>query len=239
MVNAIAVQTAQAACLSALSNIIAQYFTAIQAQVFNSSLHSPKNNSLADPSQNNVSFSLELAPLAKYVTYGILNTPLNCLWQEYLEHKFPAQQPAAVKGKQKKRKPVKKSSKWRNTAVKFGLDQTVGAAGNIAFFALTHGLLNGASMAEITQSIIQVRKAVPWDMSKKNKRNINHSNFQDSWSIYISGLMIWPLVSFISFVLLPVERRVLFGSAAGVAWGVYLSLVAMGSKTGETASHQH
>lgn len=137
--------------------------------------------------------------------YGILNTPLNCLWQEYLERKFPGE---------KAGKPVKENPKapgetnLQNLAIKFALDQTVGAAGNILFFIVVQGLLRGASMSAIRQSVID-----------------------DSLSVYLSGLVIWPLVSLISFALLPVERRVVFGCVVGVAWGVYLSLVAMGGDT--------
>ena len=50
---------------------------------------------------------------------------------------------------------------------------------------------------------------------------------QDSLHIYKSGLVIWPLVSLIGFALLPVQHRVLFGCVIGIAWGVYLNLVAM------------
>lgn len=49
---------------------------------------------------------------------------------------------------------------------------------------------------------------------------------QDSYEIWTSGLLVWPAVSLISFIAVPAEKRVLFGSMVGVAWGVYLSLLA-------------
>ncbi|KND92707.1 PXMP2/4 family protein 3 [Tolypocladium ophioglossoides CBS 100239] len=182
MADSIAVQTAQAAGMSALSNIIAQYFAAYQTQS---------------------AFALELGALTRYVLYGILNTPLNCVWQEYLERKFPGQDAGRPAKQNDQRGHAAKNVK--NLVIKFGLDQTVGAAGNILFFTVVHGVLNGTPVSGIRQAIIQ-----------------------DSLSIYLSGLMIWPLVSLISFAMLPVERRVIFGCAAGVAWGVYLSLITMG-----------
>jgi protein Mpv17 len=40
----------------------------------------------------------------------------------------------------------------------------------------------------------------------------------------IAGLKVWPLVSFLSFSVVPVDQRVLFGSMFGFAWAIYLSL---------------
>lgn len=37
---------------------------------------------------------------------------------------------------------------------------------------------------------------------------------------------IWPVASIINFALVPVEKRIVFLSAVGLIWGVYLSVVA-------------
>jgi hypothetical protein len=44
--------------------------------------------------------------------------------------------------------------------------------------------------------------------------------------IYFSGMKLWPAVSLINFTLIPPERRIIFGSIAGVIWNIYLSLMA-------------
>ena len=49
---------------------------------------------------------------------------------------------------------------------------------------------------------------------------------QESVPLWIAGLKIWPLVSILSFTIIPVESRIVFGSVAGVVWGIYLSLFA-------------
>jgi len=38
------------------------------------------------------------------------------------------------------------------------------------------------------------------------------------------GYKFWPLISLISFVWVPVDKRVVFGCSVGVIWGIYLSL---------------
>ena len=175
MVGAIAVQTTQAAGMSAMSNIIAQYFAAYQAQVrcpFNF-WSSRTNYKIKAP------FSLELGALARYVLYGVLNTPLNCLWQEYLERKFPARdadQPAKGNKQQAHR-----GSNLKNLAVKFGLDQTVGAAGNILFFIVVQGILNGTPVSEIRQAILRVGRRLH-QLAAQNF--INRGDFR-TLSVYI------------------------------------------------------
>lgn len=45
-----------------------------------------------------------------------------------------------------------------------------------------------------------------------------------------AGQKLWPAVSILSFTIIPLEQRMLFGSVAGLFWGTYLSLIAASSK---------
>lgn len=49
---------------------------------------------------------------------------------------------------------------------------------------------------------------------------------QDTIPIIVAGYKIWPLASIVSFSLIPVEKRIVFLSAVGLVWGIYMSLVA-------------
>lgn len=42
----------------------------------------------------------------------------------------------------------------------------------------------------------------------------------------VAGYKIWPLVSLLSFTVIPVEQRTLVGSLVGLGWGVFLALKA-------------
>jgi hypothetical protein len=44
--------------------------------------------------------------------------------------------------------------------------------------------------------------------------------------IMLARLKFRPIVSTLLYTVVPLERRVVFGSACGVIWGVYLSLYA-------------
>lgn len=49
---------------------------------------------------------------------------------------------------------------------------------------------------------------------------------QETIPIIVAGYKIWPIASIISFSFIPVERRIVFLSAVGLCWGIYMSLVA-------------
>ena len=106
---------------------------------------------------------------------------------------------------------AKKQLNIRNTATKFLLDQTVGAAVNTTMFIMGIAMLRGQSWQ------------YGWEETKTG-----------FWPLVFAGQKLWPLVSIISLTLVPVERRMVFGSIIGVGWGIFLSLMA-GEKKHKTA----
>lgn len=46
-----------------------------------------------------------------------------------------------------------------------------------------------------------------------------------TWPMMKDGYKFWPAISLISFVWVPVDKRVVFGCSVGVVWGIYLSLM--------------
>ncbi|EMC94612.1 hypothetical protein BAUCODRAFT_149744 [Baudoinia panamericana UAMH 10762] len=105
--------------------------------------------------------------------------------------------------------PQKASKKLnvKNTAIKFSLDQTIGAAVNTLLFIAGIALLRGYSLARIQQDV--------------------HEQF---WPMIFAGQKLWPAVSVVQFTLVPFEYRTLVGSLVGLGWGVYLSLITGGQK---------
>jgi len=93
----------------------------------------------------------------------------------------------------------------KNTAIKFSLDQTLGAAANTVLFLAGIALLRGQSWAFIQSQVSE-----------------------QFWPMIFAGQKLWPAVSVLSFTVVPFEYRTLFGSIVGLFWGVYLSLVAGG-----------
>ncbi|KAK4569534.1 hypothetical protein LTR86_003297 [Recurvomyces mirabilis] len=112
--------------------------------------------------------------------------------------------PSTVSGQQEK---VKRSLNLRNTAIKFSLDQALGAAANTVLFIAGIALLRGHTLASI-QADVQ----------------------QQFWPMIFAGQKLWPLVSILQFTVVPFEWRTLVGSFVGLLWGVYLSLISGGSK---------
>ncbi len=119
MTSALINSTVQAAALAGFSNLLAQ---AIQAY------------------RTDQPLSLDYRTLLQFVIFSLMTTPPNVLWQEYLEETFPAGQ-IDDKGTKRLHK--------RNTAVKFVLDQILGAIVNSFFFIAGMGALKGKDSSTI------------------------------------------------------------------------------------------
>lgn len=190
----------------------------------------------------------------QFTLFSLLACPPNFVWQSWLEGQFPGYTESlapsekerlvddAVQGKTsgsvtnfngsvKKRdgengvtknkdegamteknttlSPAKASKRLnkKNTLIKFSLDQTIGAAVNTILFLVGIALLRGQS----------------WDFIYKQ---VTH----DFWPMIYAGQRLWPMVSVMQFTVVPFEYRQLVGSSVGLVWGVYLSLIAGGSK---------
>ncbi|PLB49197.1 hypothetical protein P170DRAFT_383857 [Aspergillus steynii IBT 23096] len=202
----------QATILNAISNLLAQ---------------------VIDQYQKDAPFTLNTLALLQFITYALIIVPINFSFQNWLESSFPGfptwqrlkpRKPTphpsldldmdgvaidilpSVKDKPipmfQPRKASQRSGTW-NFAMKFLLDQTVGSVGNIVLFVVLINLLKGVAWSRT------------WELVA-----------EDFEPIMIARLKYRPVVSTLMYTVVPVERRVVFGSACGVIWGVYLSLYA-------------
>lgn len=175
-----------------------------------------------------------------FLAFSIISCPPNYVWQTWLEAQFPgyadrlspkekeslvdetvagkgtATEKAGLTSRNEKKaaltsesapngQRVQKQLSIRNTAIKFLLDQSFGAAVNTIMFIMGISMLRGQSWQH------------GWEETKTG-----------FWPLVFAGQKLWPLVSIISLTLVPVERRMVFGSIVGVGWGIFLSLMAGG-----------
>jgi len=181
--------------------------------------------------------------MTHFILFSFMACPPNYLWQSWLEAQFPGYtqslSPAEKEefvddivtgrsttiesyGTMRKRGPdtheaksstdsprsqAKKKLNLRNTGIKFALDQTVGAAINTIMFLAGIGLLRGKSTGDVYLDVAE-----------------------QFWPLIAAGQKLWPAVSIISFTLVPVERRTLFGSLAGMVWNIFLTLASGGKR---------
>lgn len=130
------------------------------------------------------------------------------MWQSALENQFPTSVPVVTKaGEKKTTAKVETQTSKTNILVKFLLDQTIGALVNTLMFL--------AYMAYVNAT--QQGKADAWDAVVKECSD-------KTWPMMKDGYKFWPAISLISFVWVPVDKRVVFGCSVGVIWGIYLSL---------------
>ena len=138
--------------------------------------------------------NFDFAPVFHFTLFTVLNTPPNFLWQQFLEDTFPGQLVS---------KEGKTALNKQNTAIKFALDQSLGAVVNTLLFIAGIGAIKG-----------------------KDSATIMNDCQRDLGTIMASGLKLWPAVSLLNFIVVPVDKRLLVGSLVGVFWNIYLSLMA-------------
>jgi hypothetical protein len=116
-----------------------------------------------------------------------------------------------------------------NTLIKTVLDQTLGGIYNtFAFSTFMHGIK--AAMAHqpqaASQSLAFLLSGKAFDPTAVDWQLVLALTRAEFWSIFSAGLTFWPFVSLINFTLVKtIETRNLVGSLAGMAWGVYMSLI--------------
>lgn len=156
-------------------------------------------------------FQLNPTPVLKFVLFSILSNPPNIIWQTYLEDLFPTSVPAPASQppKEKPGAPRKTVTSKTNILIKFLLDQTVGAVVNTLMFLAYISYVNGMEQG--------------WS-NEKAWAVVKNECLQKTWPMMVDGYKFWPAISLVNFLWVPVEKRVVVGCAAGVLWGIYLSL---------------
>ncbi|KAI5358892.1 hypothetical protein Slin15195_G113390 [Septoria linicola] len=79
----------------------------------------------------------------------------------------------------------------------------MGALLNTTAFLVIMGILKGRSMVEIGTALRT-----------------------ETFPIILASYKIWPLASVVNFAIIPVEKRIVFLSAVGLGWGIYMSFMA-------------
>jgi hypothetical protein len=147
----------------------------------------------------------------KFAIFSIISNPPNIIWQTFLEDRFPTSVTKATPKSGDEKKPVaavQAETSKINVLIKFLLDQTVGALVNTLMFLAYMAYVNASA-----QDKQNAWGAVAKDCSDK------------TWPMMKDGYKFWPAISLISFVWIPVDKRVVFGCSVGVIWGIYLSLI--------------
>lgn len=158
------------------------------------------------------SFDLDFAQVFKFTLFSVLSGPPNIVWQGFLEDQFPTNVPSHATPSEKatsKPDPTKTSLSKTNVLIKFILDQTIGAVVNTLMFIGYMGYVNAQGKAGVNA----------WD-------SILADCMDKLWPMMKDGYKFWPAISLISFLWIPVDKRIVFGCSVGVVWGIYLSLMA-------------
>lgn len=201
-------QTLQGAVLSVTSNVLAQAISSYKDSVC--AVAQCSISSCVQLTRMQTPFALNYATVFKFALFSVLSTPPNIVWQGYLEDQFPTNVPSAAPPSEKpgsKPDPTKTSLSKTNVLIKFLLDQTIGAVVNTLMFLSYMAYVNAQGKPGVNAMDV-----VTSDCANK------------LWPMMKDGYKFWPAISLISFLWVPVDKRVVFGCSVGVVWGIYLSL---------------
>ncbi|KAJ5742772.1 uncharacterized protein N7511_011173 [Penicillium nucicola] len=206
MPSPLVVTFVQATLLNAISNVLAQ---------------------LIDQRNSKAPFHLNTLALIQFITYGLIIVPPNFYWQRALEARYPGFPTRA-----------EFTSAVRSLSLKALFSPR-------AWLSLFSGSLKEETLPSHDK---EKEKHVRWAPRVQNSglRNFIMKFFFDQTVASVVNLvLVWelviedfrpimtarlkyrPLVSVLMYTVIPVDRRVVFGSACGVIWGVYLSLYAV------------
>ena len=88
---------------------------------------------------------MDIIDLLRFVTFSMIMCPPNVIWQSFLEAQFPAygNEFTTSEKERSKDKVLPKRLNIKNTATKFALDQTIGAAVNVRILLFVINYLTG------------------------------------------------------------------------------------------------
>ena len=190
--------------------------------------------------------SLDWVNMARFLSIGIVMTPLNYWWQAWLEHTFPdSVEPAAV--------PVTNSSRDSNDP-------------NITLRSLDELTAEGIEDLDERRNNAEVQPddKLLGDGARQHRRRLNLRNTFAKWVVdcflvgiwwssvvffvllgFVKGqsaaailqsvrtytipfvldsFKLWPLAAVVALTLIPMEKRIVFYSAVGFCWAVYLAI---------------
>lgn len=234
--------TAQAAVLSAASNLSAQVLGAYQAKV--SHIITSKSRVPWGLNRNQqLAFSLDHIQLSRFVLLTIVTAPPNYHWQQFLEKLFPMyacssstkntvsdsrdlEKGPAGQEVRKMEPGSKPRLNIRNTLYKWFFDCiTLGAMVNTIAFLVLMGVMKGQSLERVGLNLRTVSLTGRRWLRQTGLRSLTR-RLQETIPIIFASYRIWPFASLISFSFVPVAHRVVFLSFVGLLWGIYMSLVA-------------
>lgn len=186
-------------------------------------------------------FVFNIPEFTRFIVLTLLTAPPNYKWQQLLEQSFPAYAPstdpalplshreaekrrnedASLQGTSRSKLNIK------NTLTKWFIDcMTAGALMNTVVFIVLMGLMKGQPVGQIYQNVRTVSGSSGSSSSDCEDVGEITNLLQQTVPIIFAGYKVWPIVSIVCFSFVPVEKRIVFFSAVGLLWGIYMSLVA-------------
>lgn len=114
----------------------------------------------------------------------------------------------------------------RHTGLKILIDQGIAGPINCALFLGIIQALRGGAFHDCLMNIYNVSSnLIPSSCHLSLGLGCRKSDIkQRFWTVKLAAWRFWPLISLINFSLVPVDRRILVSSVAGLCWSTFLAL---------------
>ncbi|KAK7208332.1 hypothetical protein BZA70DRAFT_45569 [Myxozyma melibiosi] len=153
---------------------------------------------------------LDFFTVIVFASWALFYTPVFLLWNSFLDKRYPT----VVKVPDTSAPESKEAKKEKEAATKDELQRGNVLIKTVLTESLLSTVMNGIFVAYFTY----MRTGDPSYARQKVQSDLP--------DIQTSSMKLWPIVTYISLVYLPVERRMLVRSLVGIFWNVYLSIAA-------------
>ncbi|KAK9321381.1 hypothetical protein V1517DRAFT_262520 [Lipomyces orientalis] len=150
--------------------------------------------------------TIQWTSVIAFTSWAAINVPLLLLWNHFLNRKFPSVLSYIDDNKKDRDSKKKEEYSYSNVIIKVILTESI--------FSV---FINTVFIVYMSFSQGQTERAL-----------ISYRIQKDLPNILANSMKLWPLITFISCAYMAPAKQVLFRSAIGVLWTVYLSIVPLG-----------
>ncbi|KAK9463306.1 uncharacterized protein V1516DRAFT_667411 [Lipomyces oligophaga] len=161
--------------------------------------------------------ALDSAAVAAFALWAIFHTPIFMTWTAVLDNLWPTLVKSKTTSAVLTKKEEEDKEKIKQPSTRKSNQTEELSQSNIMIKVILTESLFSAVMNAIFIGFICYLKTGDMDLVKLRIR-------EDLPEIQMSSMKLWPLVTFVCLVYVPVDKRVLVRSLVGVLWTVYLSL---------------
>ncbi|KAK9453297.1 hypothetical protein V1511DRAFT_505302 [Dipodascopsis uninucleata] len=163
--------------------------------------------------KRNILIDINYSLITVFAFWAVIQTPMLMTWNIYLDRIFPT-------NTKTNSRPSKSNEKKNDRKARANIEQA-SLALNLSNVILKV-LLTESIYSTFSNSLFLIYMTL---MQTGSFEGAGRRIEKDLVNIQVASLKIWPLVTLVSVLILPADKRVLARAIVGIFWTIYLSLV--------------